>query len=110
MLDIVLKVLPFAKTVVLEFYSNLTKGMGDPTSPDFHIVYVRVHKFAFSLGVINSYLRCPDPIEPIPQPSIQEIVTTITGGSLPSFPQKDNVRSSVLFTRYVGLHKIGIYN
>ena len=30
MLDIMTKVSPFVKTVVLEFYSNLTKGMGDP--------------------------------------------------------------------------------
>ena len=41
MLDIVTKVSPFVKTVVLEFDSNLTKGMGDPTSPDFRTVYVR---------------------------------------------------------------------
>ena len=44
MLDIVTKVSPFVTTVVLEFYSNLTKGMGDPTSPDFRTVYVRGHR------------------------------------------------------------------
>ena len=70
LLDTMLKVSPFVKTVVLESYPNLTKGIRDPTSPNFQTVYVRGHKFTFSPGVINSYLRCLDPTEPIPHPTI----------------------------------------
>ena len=35
LLDTISKLPLFVKTIVLEFYSKLTKGMGDPTSPDF---------------------------------------------------------------------------
>ena len=48
-LNLVTKLPPFVMIVVLEFYSNLTKGMRDPTSSHFQKVYVRGHLFDFSL-------------------------------------------------------------
>ena len=56
LLDTVTKLPPFVKTVVLEFYSNLTKGIGDPTYLDFQKVYVRGHQFDFSPRILNAYL------------------------------------------------------
>ena len=94
MLDMVTKVSPFVKTVVLEFYSNLTKGMVDPTSPDFRTVYVR--------GWVLEFLVVPI------QPSIQEVVSVITDNTLSSWPAKGNVRSSILTTKYAILHKIDL--
>ena len=64
LLDTVMKVSPFVKTKVL-FYSNPTKGMGNPTSIDFRTVFIRGHRFAFSPILINAYLSCPDLVEPI---------------------------------------------
>ena len=36
---------PMSSKLFLEFYSNMTKGMGDPISTDFQKVFVRGHHF-----------------------------------------------------------------
>ena len=109
-LDIVTKVPLFVKIVVMEFYSNLTKGMGDPTSPDFQKVYVRGHQFDFLPSILNAYLGCPNPKGPIIQPPVHQVVSVIIGGKLSSWPAKGNVPSSILSTKFCILHKIIIYN
>ena len=49
---------------MLDFHANLTKGMGDPMSPDFQKVFLRGHHFDFSPSIINLFLQCPDLMGP----------------------------------------------
>ena len=76
LLDIITKVPPFVKIVVIEFYSNLKKEMEDPTSPDFQNVYVRGHRFDFSPNILNAYLDCSNPKGLVIQPRIKEVIST----------------------------------
>ena len=43
LLDIVSKLHPFVAHIVLEFYVNLSKDMGNPASPNFQQTIVRGH-------------------------------------------------------------------
>ena len=51
---------PFMPQIVLEFYVNLSKNMGDPSSPNFQKATMRGHRFEFSPSIINQYLECED--------------------------------------------------
>ena len=105
LLDTITKLLPFVKTIVLEFYSNLKKVVGDPTSPDFYKVYVRGHWFDFSPTILNAYLGCPDPEGPMLQDPIQEVVSgTPTENCLSGIPREmflplSYIRNSPFSTR-----------
>ena len=82
----------------------MKKGMGNPTSPEFHKVFERGHRFDFSPSIINQYLSCPDPEGP------SATVFVLTKGKYSSWPKNNNLHFSILSTRYSILHKIGVYN
>ena len=67
LLDIVLKVFPFVKTMVLKFYSNLTNRMGDPTSLDFQTVCIWGHTSSYQV-LSNTTLVALTPLNPFPSP------------------------------------------
>ena len=53
---------PFMKHIVLDFYVNLRKWMGEQTSPEFQKVHVRGHCLDFYPSIINEFLQCLNPV------------------------------------------------
>ena len=98
------------KHIVLDFYVNLRKGMGDSTSLAFQKVLVQGHCFVFSTSIINQFLQCSDPVGPQPIPDLRKMVSMLTYGKLSSLPTSRNLASVDLSIRYSIVHKIDIYN
>ena len=109
-LDTITKMRPYVKFIVLEFYSNIKKGMDDPTSLDFQRIYVRGHHFVFSPSILNNYLGYHDLERLMTQPNIQRVVLVFTGGIYFVWHDKGNVPSFIMSTKYSILHKIRIFN
>ena len=55
LLGTISKLPPFVLQIILEFYVNLFKDMGNPVSLNFQKTAVRGHSFEFSPSIINMY-------------------------------------------------------
>ena len=101
LLSIVSKLPPFVSQIMLEFYVNLSKDMGDPF----------IYWFEFSPSIINQYWECEDVSDDeIEVLETDPMVSVITRGKVQTSPQKYNLCSSHLTSRYSILHKIAMRN
>ena len=105
------KLPPFVSQIVLEFYVNLSKDMGDPSSSNFRKATMQGYWFKFSPSIINQYWECEDFLDDeIEVPETDPMVSVITRGKVRTSPQKYNLCSSHLTSRYSFLHKIAMRN
>ncbi|XP_073294540.1 uncharacterized protein [Primulina huaijiensis] len=101
---------PYCPKVVLEFYGNLSSGVGNASSAKFGQVFVRYTLYNFEPHVINTYSNTLE-IVVGPQPDLDEVISVLTGGVLSKFPAHPHkVSVSNLTSLYSVLHKITIRN
>ena len=86
LLGTALKLPTFMSQIILEFYVNLSKDMGNQTSPNFQKMMVRGHTFDFSHSIINQYWECTDVLEEEEEVlKIDPMVLVIIGGKVRSY-------------------------
>lgn len=84
--------------------------MGDVTSENAFLAYVRGHLFAFSPHEINNYLRFIAPRELVLPIDLDVVAKELYSGSMASCTSKDGLKASALTQKYSILHKIGMRN
>ena len=111
LLNTMSKLLHFVLQIIIEFYVNLSKDMGNLASPNFQRMIVRGHTFEFSPSIIYQYLSCPDVLDnEIEVLEIDPMVSFITRGKVKTWLYKYNLHSSYLTFRYSISHKIAMCN
>ena len=97
LLNTLSKLPTFVLQIVIEFYVNLSKDMGNPASPNFQRMIVRGHTFEFSPSIIYQYLSCLDvPDNEVEVPEIDPMVSIIIRGKVKTWSYKYNLHSSYL--------------
>ena len=89
LLGTISKLPPFVSQIILEFYVNLSKDMGNLASPNFQRQRCEDILLTFSPSIINQYWECTDILEE--EEEVHEIdlmVSVIIGGKIQSWPYK----------------------
>ncbi|XP_057418820.1 uncharacterized protein LOC130713034 [Lotus japonicus] len=95
--------------LVKEFLVNLSDDVGNPASPEFRKVYVRVQCVNFSPAIINKALE-RSVVEFVEELSLDTIAEELTGGKVTKWPAKKLLSTGYLTVKYAILNRIGVVN
>ncbi|VFQ77903.1 unnamed protein product [Cuscuta campestris] len=95
----------FVKSVICEFYCNLSKSCADPTDPMIHKVFLHGKTYKLSPAVINNLLDLT-PCKKDTQISEKTMWLDLTNGQRASQSSKAKISSSILKSSYAVLLRV----
>ena len=78
----------FGTPIIMEFYANLSKDIGDPATSSFGKTMVQGFEFEFYPKVINQFWECQDPSKDLEVPEVSILVSTLTAGQLKKWTKR----------------------
>lgn len=104
------KIGDFVKQVVYEFYCNLDSSIGDESSPFFGKSFVRRKMYDFNPLIINDFLEYGNQDFDDRILDIDEVTTTLTGGTLSKWPGNKRLKTSCLTSKFAILERVASFN
>ncbi|XP_012840357.1 PREDICTED: uncharacterized protein LOC105960699 [Erythranthe guttata] len=102
---------PFERSVIVEFYANLSDHFSVEGSRGYRKVYVRGSFYSVTPALINEFYKCPNEVSPKPSVSKYTMAFVLTAKVLKKWPgPKFSFNVSKLTQLYSVLFKIGISN
>ncbi|XP_012856009.1 PREDICTED: uncharacterized protein LOC105975360 [Erythranthe guttata] len=102
---------PFERSVIVEFYANLSDRFSVVGSRGYGKVYVRGSFYSVTPALINEFYKCPNEVSSKPSVSKDTLASVLTAKVLKKWPgPKSAFHVSKLTQLYSVLFKIGISN